>query len=170
VREHRGDLAGQVLAFVGDAACNMSHSYLLAGATAGMHVRVSGPSGYEPDAEVLASAHKICAQTGGRAEFVADPSEAVRGADVVATDTWISMGKEAEAADREEPFVPWRVDGALLAQARPDVTVLHCLPAYRGKEITAEVIDGPHSVVWDQAENRRHAQKALLTWLLGKGA
>jgi ornithine carbamoyltransferase len=166
VTEHRGDLAGQTLAFVGDAACNMGHSYLLSGALAGMHVRVSGPAGFEPDQVVLARAEEIARETGGSAEYVADPRTAVAGADVVATDTWVSMGKEDEAAQRLETFLPWRLDDALLAHAKDDAIVLHCLPAYRGKEITAEVIDGPRSVVWDEAENRRHAQKAVLTWLL----
>ncbi len=166
VREHRGELAGRTLTFLGDAACNMSHSYLLAGATAGMHVRVSGPDGYHPDPAVLARAQEVAAGTGGSAVLVTDPVEAVTGADVVATDTWVSMGKEDEAADREAPFRPYAVVPALLEHADDDVLVLHCLPAYRGKEIAAEVIDGPHSAVWDEAENRLHAQKALLCWLL----
>jgi ornithine carbamoyltransferase len=167
VREHRGGLAGQTLAFVGDPACNVSHSLLLAGATAGMHVRVSGPDAYRPDAAVLDRARSIAAGAGGSAEFVADARDAASGADVVATDTWVSMGREDEAAHRAEAFAPWRLDENLLGHAASDAVVLHCLPAYRGKEITAEVIDGPRSLVWDEAENRRHAQKALLTWLLG---
>jgi ornithine carbamoyltransferase len=167
VQEHKGRLAGVTLSFLGDAASNMGHSYLLAGATAGLHVRVSGPAGYEPDAAVLAEAQALAARTGGSAEFVSDPAKAVAGADVVATDTWVSMGKEEEAAQRETPFLPYAVTEELLAGAADDVVVLHCLPAYRGKEIAAEVIDGPRSVVWDEAENRLHAQKALLTWLLG---
>ena len=170
VREHRGDLQGRTLAFLGDAASNMSHSYLLAGATAGMHVRVSGPEGYHPDPAVLARAQEIAAGTGGSAALVHDPVEAVLGADVVATDTWVSMGKEEEAGDREAPFRPYAVVPELLAHAADDVIVLHCLPAYRGKEIAAEVMDGPHSVVWDEAENRLHAQKALLCWLLERRA
>ena len=170
VREHRGDLPGRTLSFLGDAASNMSHSYLLAGATAGMHVRVSGPEGYHPDPAVLARAQDIAAGTGGSAALVHDPVEAVLGADVVATDTWVSMGKEEEAGDREAPFRPYAVVPELLAHAADDVVVLHCLPAYRGKEIAAEVMDGPHSVVWDEAENRLHAQKALLCWLLERRA
>jgi ornithine carbamoyltransferase len=170
VREHRGDLAGRTLAFLGDAACNMAHSYLLAGATAGLHVRVAGPEGYRPDPAVLARAQEIAQGTGGSATEVPDPVEAVTGADVVATDTWVSMGKEDEAAEREAPFRPYAVVPELLAHAADDVLVLHCLPAYRGKEIAAEVIDGPHSVVWDEAENRLHAQKALLCWLLARGS
>jgi ornithine carbamoyltransferase len=169
IQEHKGATAGLTMTFVGDAASNMSHSYLLAGATAGMHVRVSGPAHYEPDPEVLERAKAIAATTGGSAEFVGDPQEASTGADVLVTDTWVSMGKEGEAADRAaEVFGPWQLNDDLVGLGS-DPIVLHCLPAYRGKEITAEVIDGPHSVVWDEAENRRHAQKAVLTWLLSAG-
>jgi ornithine carbamoyltransferase len=166
VAEHKGALAGVRLTFLGDSASNMAHSYLLACATAGMHVRVSGPQGFRPDAEVLARAEEIAAQTGASAAYVHDPVAAVQGADVVATDTWVSMGKESEADERVHTFQPYGVTAELLEGAAPDVIVLHCLPAYRGKEIDADVIDGPHSVVWDEAENRLHAQKALLTWLL----
>ena len=166
IEEHRGSTAGQALAFLGDTASNMSHSYLLAGATAGMHVRVSGPADFAPDAEILAKAEQIAGETGGSAAFVVDPTEAVAGADAVATDTWVSMGKESEADERSRPFLPYALTADLLAKAAGDAIVLHCLPAYRGKEIAAEVIDGPQSVVWDEAENRLHAQKALLTWLL----
>ena len=146
----------------------MGNSYLLAGVTAGMHVRVSGPEGFQADQEVLKLANEIGCGTGGSARSFTDPVQAVAGADVVATDTWISMGKEAEAAERVAVFGPWQVNDALLAHAKDDAIVLHCLPAYRGKEITAEVIDGPRSVVWDEAENRRHAQKAILSWLASR--
>jgi ornithine carbamoyltransferase len=166
VREHKGRLRGLTFAYLGDAANNMAHSYLLGGAAAGLHVRVSGPDGYRPDPAVVADAERIAAGTGGSVTLTADPGAALAGADVLATDTWISMGQEDEAAQRELPFRPYAVDAAALAQAAPDAIVLHCLPAYRGKEIAAEVIDGPHSVVWDEAENRLHAQKALLSWLL----
>jgi ornithine carbamoyltransferase len=166
VAEHKGRLAGLTMTFLGDTGSNMAHSTLLAGATAGLHVRVSGPDGFAPDPAVLDRAVELASTTGGSAAYVADPHEAVSGADVVATDTWVSMGQESEAADRETPFVPFRVDAAAMALARPDALVLHCLPAYRGKEITAEVLDGPQSVVWDEAENRLHAQKALLSWLV----
>ena len=169
IREHRGTLAGQTLAFVGDPACNMGHSLLLAGTTAGMHVRVSGPGDYHPDPDVLARAQEIARLTDGSAAFVADPVEAVTAADVLVTDTWISMGREAEAEARADAFAPWQLNDALLAHAAPDAIVLHCLPAYRGKEITAEVLEGPRSVVWDEAENRRHVQKAVLVWLLPGG-
>jgi ornithine carbamoyltransferase len=166
IAEHKGRLAGVSVAFLGDAASNMSHSFLLAGATAGMHVRVSGPDGFTPDAAVLADACRIAGTTGGSAGHVRDPVEAVQGADVVVTDTWLSMGKEGEAAEREQPFLPYAVTSKLLGHAADDAIVMHCLPAYRGKEIAADVIDGPRSVVWDEAENRLHAQKALLVWLL----
>jgi ornithine carbamoyltransferase len=159
-------LRGRTLAYVGDGSNNLAHSYLLGGATAGMHVRIGTPEGYLPDAQVLADAAARAAQTGGSVLVTSDLAEAVTGADAVATDTWVSMGQEDEAAEREQPFVPFRLDAAALALAAPGALVLHCLPAYRGKEITAEVLDGPQSVVWDEAENRLHAQKALLTWLL----
>jgi ornithine carbamoyltransferase len=165
VREHKGRTSGLTMTFLGDAASNMSHSYLLAGATAGMRVRVSGPDGYRPDPAVLARAQEIAATTGGAAEVVADPDEAATGADVLVTDTWVSMGKEQESRDRAEVFARWQLDERLV-ELGADPIVLHCLPAYRGKEITAGVLDGPRSVVWDEAENRRHAQKAILTWLL----
>ncbi|RYU11143.1 ornithine carbamoyltransferase [Nocardioides iriomotensis] len=166
VEEHKGSPAGRTMVFLGDTASNMSHSYLLAGATAGMHVRVSGPEEFAPDAAILTRAEEIAAGTGGSVAFVVDPAAAVAGADVVATDTWVSMGKEGEADERSRPFVPYALTADLLAKAADDAIVLHCLPAYRGKEIAADVIDGPQSVVWDEAENRLHAQKALLTWLL----
>ena len=166
IREHKGDLAGLSVAFLGDGACNMGSSWVLAGATAGLHVRVSAPEGYTPDAGVLATASAIAATTGGSVLLEADPHAAVAGADVVVTDTWISMGKEEEAAARTEVFGAWSVTAELFAEAGDDAILLHCLPAYRGKEVAAEVLDGPRSVVWDEAENRRHAQKAILAWLL----
>jgi ornithine carbamoyltransferase len=165
VREHKRATAGLTLTFLGDAASNMSHSYLLAGALAGMHVRVSGPAGFEPDGAILERAVELAVATGGSAAFVADAGDAASGADVLATDTWVSMGKEQEAADRAEVFAPWQLDEDMLALGATDAIVLHCLPAYRGKEIAAAVLDGPQSVVWDEAENRRHAQKAILSWL-----
>jgi ornithine carbamoyltransferase len=166
IREHKGDLAGLSVAFVGDGACNMGNSWLLAGATAGMHVRVSAPEGYLPDAAVADRAAEIARGTGGSVALLADPRAAAEGADVVVTDTWVSMGKEAEAEQRAEVFGAWRVTAELVSAAEPDAIVMHCLPAYRGKEIDAEVLDGPQSVVWDEAENRRHAQKAVLAFLL----
>jgi ornithine carbamoyltransferase len=169
VAQHRGGISalpGQRLAYLGDAANNMAASYLLGGATAGMHVAVAGPDGYLPDAAVVARATEIAVATGGSVTVTTDAAAAVAGADAVATDTWVSMGDEDEAAERDAPFRPYQVDDALLDGAASDAIFLHCLPAYRGKEVTAEVMDGKRSVVWDEAENRLHAQKALLTWLL----
>ena len=166
VREHKGELAGLTVAFVGDGACNMGNSWLLAGATAGMHVRVSSPDGYAPGPDMVEAAAVIAATTGGSVALEPDPTAAVAGADVLVTDTWVSMGKEAEAGARSEVFAAYRLGVELVAEAKPDAIVMHCLPAYRGKEIDAAVIDGPQSVVWDEAENRRHAQKAVLTWLM----
>ena len=169
VKEHKGRLAGLTLAYVGDAANNMAHSYLLGGALAGLHVRVAGPASHQPDPAVAERAKQIAAEQGGSVLVTTDAAEAVAGADVLATDTWVSMGQEAEKAARsgeDNPFAPFSVDEAALAQAAPDAIVLHCLPAYRGLEISASVIDGPQSVVWDEAENRLHAQKALLCFLL----
>jgi ornithine carbamoyltransferase len=166
VRQHCGRIGGVTIAYVGDGANNMAHSYLLAGTTAGMHVRIGCPAEYVPDPDVVARAKEIAADTGGSVTVSHDPAEAVQAAQVVATDTWVSMGQEDEKALREKPFVPFAVTEKLLAAAADDVGVLHCLPAYRGKEIAAEVLDGPQALVWDEAENRLHAQKALLTWLL----
>ncbi|MFI5487245.1 ornithine carbamoyltransferase [Micromonospora echinaurantiaca] len=170
VRERCGGTAGRTLAYLGDGANNMAHSYLLAGATAGMHVRVAGPAGFAPDPAVVARAAEIAAGTGGSVNVLTDPAEAVKGADVVATDTWTSMGQEDDGLDRITPFRPYQVNAELLGQAAPDAIVLHCLPAHRGEEITDEVLDGPCSAVFDQAENRLHAQKALLTFLLEAAA
>jgi ornithine carbamoyltransferase len=169
VREHKGRLAGVTLAYLGDAANNMAHSYLLGGAAAGLHVRLAGPAGYHPDPDVVATAARIAGRTGGSVSVTDDAAVALDGADVLATDTWVSMGQEDEAAEREGPFLPYALTADAVAKAHPEAIVLHCLPAYRGKEIAAEVIDGPHSVVWDEAENRLHAQKALLAWLLERG-
>jgi len=166
VRAHKGRLPGLTLTYLGDGANNMAHSYLIGGAVAGMHVRVGSPDGYDPDPGILARAQRIAAETGGSATHLRDAAKAAEGADVLATDTWVSMGQEGESEDRAAPFYPYAVDETALARAAGDAVVLHCLPAYRGKEIAAEVIDGPNSAVWDEAENRLHAQKALLCWLL----
>lgn len=165
VQEHRGTLAGVRAAFVGDGACNMGNSWVLAGALAGMHIVVGSPEGFAPDADVVKRAQELAEQTGGSVTLETDPVVAVTGADVVITDTWISMGREEESAERLRLFTEYAVTPALLAHAKADAIVMHCLPAYRGKEIAADVIDGPQSVVWDEAENRRHAQKAILAWL-----
>jgi ornithine carbamoyltransferase len=163
--ERLGPLPGRTLAYLGDGANNMAHSYLLGGATAGMHVRIAAPAGYHPDPAILATAQRIAAETGGSAAAGDDPADAAKGADVLATDVWVSMGQD-DAPARRAALAPFQVNGDLLAQAAGDAIVLHCLPAHRDEEIAADVIDGPASVVWDQAENRLHAQKALLAWLL----
>lgn len=170
ISEHKGSLEGLTVAFVGDGACNMGNSWLLAGATAGMHVRVSSPEGYLPDLQMVEEAVTIAEGTAGSVSLEPDPQRAVVGADVVVTDTWISMGKEEEASARADVFADFTVTADLFGRAAPDAIFLHCLPAYRGKEVDAEVIDGPRSVVWDEAENRRHAQKAILTYLLEEGS
>jgi ornithine carbamoyltransferase len=165
IRQHKGKLAGLSFAYVGDAANNMANSYLLGGALAGMHVRIAGPSTFQPDPSVVHDAERIASQTGGSVMVTTDADAAFDGVDAIATDTWVSMGQEGESG-RTEPFRPYVVDTTALARADQAAIVLHCLPAYRGKEISADVIDGRQSVVWDEAENRLHAQKALLTWLL----
>jgi ornithine carbamoyltransferase len=166
IREHRGDPAGQTLTFLGDGACNMAQSYLLAGATAGMHVRIAAPAGYVPSQAVVADAERIAASTGGSVRVLTDPVEAVTGADVVVTDTWVSMGREEEKAVRLAELGAYQVTTELMEHAVDDAIFLHCLPADREYEVASEVIDGPRSLVWDEAENRLHAQKALLVWLL----
>jgi ornithine carbamoyltransferase len=165
VAERLGPLSGRTLAYLGDGANNMAHSYLLGGVTAGLHVRVAAPAGYQPDPAIVARAQQIAATTGGSATVYDDPVAAGKGADVLATDVWVSMG-QADGPERTAALAPYQINDDLLAAAGPDAIVLHCLPAHRGEEITAEVIDGPASVAWDQAENRLHAQKALLAWLL----
>lgn len=168
VIERKGTLAGLTVAYLGDGANNMAHSYLLGGATAGMHVRVGAPEGYHPSPAIVTDAEKIAAGTGGSVLVTDDPGIAIAGADVVITDTWVSMGQEAQKEARMALFGAYSVTAEAMALADPDAIVLHCLPAYRGLEIAAEVIDGPQSVVWDEAENRLHAQKALMVWLLEK--
>ncbi|GAB3193253.1 ornithine carbamoyltransferase [Nesterenkonia suensis] len=166
VREHLGDLGGRSLAYLGDAANNMANSYLLAGVNAGMDVRIAGPEGYLPEERVVAAARRRAERTGGTVTITTEVARALEGADVVATDTWISMGQEDEKEQRLRLFGDYRVDSAAMARAAEGAIVLHCLPAYREAEISGEVIDGPQSVVWDEAENRLHAQKALMAWLL----
>ena len=166
VRAHYGSLAGRKLTFLGDGSSNMSQSYLLGGATAGLRVCIGAPESLRPSRSVLDAAHQIAAQTGGGAEVCTEPAAACQGADVIATDVWASMGQEAMHAERQVMLEPYRLDQAKLALANPGCLVLHCLPAHRGEEISADVIDGPNSVVWEQAENRLHAQKALIAWLL----
>lgn len=170
VIEHKGRLAGLTVAYLGDGANNMGHSYLLGGATAGLHVRIGAPVGYQPEPAIVAAAAAIAEGTGGSVTVTDDPAAALAGADVVITDTWVSMGQEAEKEARLKLFGDYSITVDTLALAAPDAIVLHCLPAYRGLEISSEVLDGPQSVVWDEAENRLHAQKALLVWLLEKSA
>ena len=165
IREHRGTLAGLKLCYLGDGN-NVAHSLLKAGALAGMHVAVGSPAGYEPIPQQVEIAEALAAETGGHVSCTADPLEAARDADVVYTDVWASMGQEGEAAARTMLFRPFQVNSHVMAVAKPDALVMHCLPAHRGEEISAEVIDGPNSVVFDQAENRLHSQKALLLFLL----
>jgi ornithine carbamoyltransferase len=166
VRQHLGTERGKTLAYLGDGANNMANSYLLGGATAGMHVRIAAPAGFTPSAEVVERAATVAKETGGSVAVTEDPFEAASNVDVVATDTWTSMGQEKDGIDRVTPFLPYQVNSALLKLA-PGAIVLHCLPAHRGEEITDEVMDGPQSVVFDQTENRLHAQKSLLAFLLG---
>ena len=156
--EHRGDIRGRTVAWVGDGN-NMCHSYINAARQFDFQLRVACPEGYEPDADILAAA-------GERAQIVRDPTAAVEGADLVVTDTWVSMGQEEEKQHRQTAFAPYKVTRELMALATPDALFMHCLPAYRGMEVEAEVLDAPDSVVWDEAENRLHAQKALLEFLL----
>jgi ornithine carbamoyltransferase len=164
--EHKGRFEGLSLAFIGDGN-NVCHSLLLICATLGVHMRVGCPAGYEPQAEVLAQARRLAEASGSTVKVFHTPPEAAEEADVIYTDVWASMGQEKEAAARRKIFLLYQVNAALLARAAPDVIVEHCLPAHRGDEITGEVIDGPHSVVLDEAENRLHVQKALIVELLG---
>jgi ornithine carbamoyltransferase len=164
IKEHKGSLAGLKLVYIGDGN-NMANSYLIACAMAGMHVVVVTPEKYSPAKDVVAKATEIAATTGGSVSVSHDPAAAVQGADVLATDTWVSMGQEAEKAQRVSDFAGFTIDSELLSAAKTDAIVLHCLPAYRGYEISAEVLDGKQAVIWDEAENRLHAQKALMVWL-----
>ena len=164
--ERKGALRGLRMAYFGDGANNMAHSLMIGGVTAGVHVTIAAPAGFGPDARFVAAAESRAAETGATVTVTTDPQAAARGADVLVTDTWTSMGQENDGLDRVGPFRPFQINAALLDSADSDAVVLHCLPAHRGYEITDEVIDGTHSAVWDEAENRLHAQKALLVWLL----
>src|ERR687897_3705519 len=166
IREVKGELAGRIVTYLGDGN-NVTHSLLFGGAKAGMHVRAGTPPGFEPIPLIVQRATEIASETRGSVLKTHDAREACAGADVLYTDVWASMGQESEASERALVFQAYQLDAEKVSLGRPDVTVLHCLPAHRGHEITAEVIDGPHSAVWDQAENRLHTQKALLLWLLG---
>jgi ornithine carbamoyltransferase len=166
IYEQRGKLGGLKLAYVGDAN-NIFNSLLFGAAKIGMHIAIASPPGYGVRPDVLERALPFAKDSGAQVMVTTDPLEAIRGADVIYTDVWTSMGQEAEAEQRCQVFVPYQVNAALVAAAKPDALVMHCLPAHRGQEITAEVIDGPHSVVFDQAENRLHAQKAILVLVMG---
>lgn len=169
IQEHKGKLAGLKIAYVGDASNNMANSYLIGCATAGMHVSVAGPAGYLPQAGIVARAEAIASQTGGSVSVHGEAISAMTDADVVVTDTWISMGQESEKEQRLQDFSGFTIDQDLFERAKPNAIFMHCLPAYRGYEVSAEVIDGPRSVIWDEAENRLHAQKALMVWLAAQG-
>jgi ornithine carbamoyltransferase len=164
--ERRGTLYGLRLTYFGDGANNMAHSLMLGGVTAGIHVTIAAPAGFEPDPQFVDAARRRASDTGASVTVTADPRAAADGADVLVTDAWTSMGQENDGLDRVRPFRPFQLNGDLLDLADSDAVVLHCLPAHRGHEITDDVIDGPQSAVWDEAENRLHAQKALLVWLL----
>ncbi|WP_422746554.1 ornithine carbamoyltransferase [Mycobacterium sp. WMMD1722] len=168
--ERRGALPGLRMSYFGDGANNMAHSLMLGGVTAGMHVTIAAPRGFEPHPMFVAAAEERAALTGASVSLTTDPHQAADGADVLVTDTWTSMGQENDGLDRVRPFRPFQVNAGLLDRADPDAVVLHCLPAHRGHEITDDVLDGPNSAVWDEAENRLHAQKALLVWLLERSA
>ena len=167
IAERTGSLRGLRMSYFGDGTNNMAHSLMLGGVTAGIHVTIAAPAGFEPDPQFVAAAEKRAADTGASVSLTADPGAAADGADVLVTDTWTSMGQENDGLDRVGQFRPFQVNTALLSRAQRNAIVLHCLPAHRGHEITDEVIDGPQSLVWDEAENRRHAQKAILTFLMG---
>jgi len=168
VQEHVGEkLSGKILAYIGDGN-NVVHSLMMAGAKMGMDVRVASPAGYQPDGEIVERAREIAARTEGKVIVTDLVAEAAEGADVLYTDVWASMGQEDESDDRANVFEDYRIDKSVVAMASPDVKVMHCLPAHRGQEISAEIMDGPMSIVWDQAENRLHTQKSLLVWLLSQ--
>ena len=159
-------LKGLRMTYFGDGANNMAHSLMLGGVTAGVDVTIAAPAGFEPHPQFVAAAQRRAAETGATVTVTADAQAGADGADVLVTDTWTSMGQENDGLDRVRPFRPFQVNAALLERADPAAVVLHCLPAHRGHEITDDVLDGPRSAVWDEAENRLHAQKALLVWLL----
>lgn len=166
IAERKGPLRGLRMSYLGDGANNMAHSLMLGGVTAGIHVTVAAPDGFAPDPALVAAARRRAESTGASVTVTSDAAAAATGADVLVTDTWTSMGQEDDGLDRRTPFEPYQVNAGLLSLADPEALVLHCLPAHRGEEITDEVMDGPASAVWDEAENRLHAQKALLVWLL----
>jgi ornithine carbamoyltransferase len=165
LREKKGRIEGLELAYVGDSN-NVTTALLEAAAIFGVGMRVGSPAGYQPNPDVLARAQELARRTGARLTVTADPVEAVRGADAVYTDTWASMGQEAEHEVRAKALGPYQVNAALVRHAKPDYVFMHCLPAHRGEEVVDDILDGPHSVVFDEAENRMHTQKALLALLM----
>jgi len=165
IKEHKGDLKGLKCAFIGDGN-NVAHSLLFGGAKVGMDVVVATPPGFEPDANILKDAQKDALETGAKLWIVNDPAEAVKDADIIYTDVWSSMGQEDQANEKEKQFIAYQINSNLLMQAKNEAIVLHCLPAKRGKEITDEVMDGPQSVVFDEAENRLHAHKAIMALVM----
>jgi ornithine carbamoyltransferase len=166
IREHLGRLEGAIVTFVGDGN-NVYHSLALVGAAFGMEMRLAHPRGYAPDPRIVAIAEERATESGGRLVFGQDPVELVRGADVVYTDAWTSMGQEVETEARRDAFAAYRIDDALMSAAGPNAVAMHCLPAHRGEEITSSVMDGPRSLIFEQSENRLHVQKALLVELIG---
>jgi len=168
LQEKFGDVKKVRLAYVGDGN-NVAHSLMLTAAALGTSITVATPPGYEPDSEVTASALRTCVKTGGSVEVITDPVAAVANADAVYTDVWASMGQEEEAAERRKIFAPYQVNERLMSHASPHAAFMHCLPAHRGEEVAAEVIDSSRAIVFDQAENRLHVQKAILVLLLGGG-
>jgi len=169
IREHLGRLEGGVITFVGDGN-NVYHSLALVAAVFGMEIRLAHPTGYGPDPRIVATAQERAAEAGGRLVFGQEPEELVRGADIVYTDAWTSMGEEAQTEARRDAFAAYRVDDALMDAAGPDAMAMHCLPAHRGEEITSSVMDGRRSLIFEQSENRLHVQKALLVELIGARA
>jgi ornithine carbamoyltransferase len=165
--ERKGDLRGLKLAYVGDGN-NVANSLAMLSAKLGLDFVCACPPGYEPDGRLVDEAKAEAAQTGSTVEIVHDPAAGVSGADAVYTDVWASMGQEAEHAERVKVFAPYQLNSQLVSRAKPDAIVLHCLPAHRGEEITDEVIDGPQSAVFDQAENRLHSEKGILCALIGE--
>jgi ornithine carbamoyltransferase len=165
MKERLGSLKDLVLAYIGDGN-NVAHSLIEGAARTGMSIRLACPKGYGPKTPIVQAARQVAASTGARIEVLQDPQKAARQADILYTDVWVSMGQERETKRREKILKPYQINNALLRVAKPTACVMHCLPAYRGREITAEVLDGPQSIVWEQAENRLHAQKAVLEWLL----
>lgn len=166
IYENKGKLAGLKLAYVGDGN-NMAHSFLIGGSLMGMDVSIAAPKGYEPKAEIIEIAQKNAEKSGSKIEIVNDPVQAVKDADVLVTDVWASMGAEAEQKEREKVFKHFQINNRLAVQAKKDFLFLHCLPAHRGEEVSADIIDGSHSAIYQEAENRLHAQKALMIKVMG---